>query len=55
MAKTLAVKKVLTGEIFKTKVGFEAKINIIAKAKIKIDKFLGSRNANDNIKNVDIY
>ena len=47
-------RKVLD-ETFKAKVGFEAKIDIIAKAKVGIGKFLtASRNANNNIEGLDI-
>ena len=45
----------MAGGTFKAKVSFEADINIVAKAKIEIDKFLIiSRNANNNIEGLDI-
>ena len=54
-SENISSRKVLAGGIFKTKVGFEAEINIIAKAKVEVDKFSTvSRNANNNIENVDI-
>ena len=55
--ESISSKKVLAGETFKVKVGFKAKINIVAKAKVEVEvgKFLtASRNTNDNIENVDI-
>ena len=36
---SISSKKILTNETFKIKIGFEAKINIIAKVKIEVDKF----------------
>ena len=51
----ISSKKVLTNETFKAKVGFEAEINIIAKAKVEVDKFSTvSRNTNNNIEGFDI-
>ena len=45
----------MAGGVFKTKVGFEAEIGIIAKAKVGVGKFLTvSRNANNNIEGLDI-
>ena len=44
----------MTGEAFKAKVGFEAKINIVAKAKVEVGKFSISRSANSNIEGLNI-
>ena len=45
----------MAGEAFKAKVSFEAKINIITKAKVEVGKFLtASRNTNNNIESLDI-
>ena len=38
-SENISSRKVLAGGIFKTKVGFEAEISIIAKAKVEVDKF----------------
>ena len=53
--KNINSKKVLAGRTFKAKVGFEAKINIITKAKVKVDKFsTAGRNTNSNIEGLNI-
>ena len=45
----------MAGGTFKAKVGFEAKIGIIAKAEVEIGKFsTASRGANNNIEGLDI-
>ena len=45
----------MTGGAFKARVSFEAEINIIAKAKVGVGKFLTvSRSANSNIEGLDI-
>ena len=55
--KSISSKKVLAGGAFKTKMGFETKIKIVAEAKVEVEvgKFsTASRSANSNIEGLDI-
>ena len=52
-SESISIKKVLTGEAFKARVGFEAEIGIVARA--QVGKFsTASRGANSNIEGLDI-